>query len=61
MVQVANTSTTCDRFIKDRTAIHFLNILAEVTDRQPLRNRNLAFVGSFLPITMRKSLSSRRR
>ena len=38
----------CDRLIQDRTALHFLDVLAKVADRQLLGDRDCALVGSFL-------------
>src|SRR6202162_3434029 len=34
--KIADASAPCDRFIQDRTALHFLDVLAKVADR-PLR------------------------
>jgi hypothetical protein len=36
VVQIADASATCDGFIQDRTALHFLDVLAKVADRQLL-------------------------
>jgi hypothetical protein len=41
-------SAACDRFIQDRTALHFLDVLAKVADRQLLGDRDRALVGGFL-------------
>src|SRR5882762_2819318 len=37
-----------DRFIQNRTALHLLDVLAKVADRQLLGDRDRALVGSFL-------------
>src|SRR3954471_7443311 len=48
VVEIADASAPCDRFIQDRTALHFLDVLAKVADRQLLGDRDRALVGSFL-------------
>ncbi len=48
VVQIADASAPCDRFIQDRTALHFLDVLAKVADRHLLGDRDRALVGSFL-------------
>ena len=48
VVQVADASAACDRFIQHRTALHFLDVLAKVADGQLLRDRDSAVVGTFL-------------
>jgi hypothetical protein len=48
VVQIADASAPCDRFIQNRAVRHFLDILAKVADRQLFGNRDHAFVGSFL-------------
>jgi len=48
VVQIAHASALCDRFIQDRTPLHFLDVLAKVADRQLLGDRDRALVGSFL-------------
>jgi hypothetical protein len=48
VVQIADASATCDRFIQDRTALHFLDVLAKIADRQLFGDRHHALVGSFL-------------
>ena len=47
-LQIADASAPCDRFIEDRTALHFLDVLAKIADRQLLGDRDCALVGSFL-------------
>ena len=56
MVQIADPSATCDRFIQHRTALHFLNVLAKVADRQLLWDGDRAVVGDPSPTTIRKSV-----
>ena len=48
VMQIAGAAAAGDRFIEHRAALHLLHVLAEVADGQPLRNRDLALVGSFL-------------
>src|ERR1700722_877643 len=48
VVKIADASAACDRFIQDRTALHFLDVLAKVADRQLLRDRDRAIVRTFL-------------
>ncbi len=38
VVQIADASAPRDRFIQNRTALHFLNVLAKVADRHLLGN-----------------------
>ena len=47
-MQIPDASATRDRLIPDRTALHFLDVLAKVADRQLLGDRNRALVGGFL-------------
>ena len=48
VMQVADAAAAGDRFVDHRAAGHLLDILPEVADGQPLRNRHLALVGGFL-------------
>src|SRR5215813_6392628 len=48
VMQIPDASAPCDRFIQDRTALHFLDILAKVADRQLLGDRDRPLVRSFL-------------
>jgi hypothetical protein len=48
VMQIANASTTRDRFIQDRTALHFLDVLTKVADRQLLGDGNCAVVRTLL-------------
>ena len=48
VVQVSDTTAPGDRLIEDGAACHFLDVLAEVADGRPLRDRNLPLVGRFL-------------
>ena len=57
VVQIADASATCDRFMQNGTTLHFLDVLAKVADRQLLGDRDRALVGSFLANhTIRKSV-----
>ncbi len=42
VVQIADASAACDRFIQNRTALHFLDVLAKIADRQLLGDRDCA-------------------
>src|SRR5215510_4630932 len=44
MMQIANATATGYRFIEDRTSGHFLHVLAEISDRELLRNRDITLV-----------------
>jgi hypothetical protein len=48
VVQVANPAAAEDGLVQHRTARHFLDVLTEVSDRQPPGNRHLALVCHFL-------------
>jgi hypothetical protein len=47
--RIADASAACDRFIQNRTTLHFLDVLAKVADRQLLGDRDRALVGDKLP------------
>src|ERR1700691_3956661 len=49
VVQIADASAPANRFIQDRTALHFLDVLAKVADRQLLGDRDRALGGLFSP------------
>src|SRR6476620_7321979 len=44
VMKIAQTATACDRLVQNRASRHLLHVLAEVADRQLLRNRHLPFV-----------------
>jgi hypothetical protein len=48
VVQLAQASAARDRLVQDRAALHLLDVLAEVADRQLLRHGDLALVGGLL-------------
>ena len=48
VMQIPGAPAARDRLIQHDPPLHVFDILAEVADGQPLRNRNLAFVGRFL-------------
>ena len=48
VVQVAHAAAAGDRLVEHRPPGHLLDVLPEVADRQPLRDRHLAFVGRLL-------------
>ena len=48
VVQVAQAAAAGDRLVEHRAALHLLDVLAEVADRELLRHRDLALVGAFL-------------
>src|ERR1700689_3916201 len=56
VVQIADASAACDRFIQNRTPLHFLDVLAKVADRQLLGDRDRASSGVSSPTTIRKSV-----
>ena len=45
VMQVADAAAAENRFVEHRAAGHLLDVLAEVADRQLLRNRDVALVG----------------
>src|SRR5262249_30312767 len=47
VVQLADAAAAVDRLVDDRPPRHLLDVLAEVADRELLRNRDVAFVGDF--------------
>ena len=47
VMQIAEPAAAGDRFVQHGTARHFLDILAEIADRQLLRYGNFAFVRRF--------------
>src|ERR1700730_14197381 len=47
-MEITDASADGNGFIEHRATRHFLNILAEITDRQTLWDRDFAFVGNFL-------------
>ncbi len=57
VVQIADASAACDRFIQDRTALHFLDVLAKVADRQLLGEETAPSSGVSSPTTIRNALS----
>jgi hypothetical protein len=56
VVQIADASAPCDRFIQHRTALHFLDVLAKVADRQLLGTETAPSSGVSSPTTIRKSV-----
>ena len=48
VVQLAQAPAAGDRLVEDRAALHLLDVLAEVADRQLLRHGDLALVGGLL-------------
>ncbi len=48
VMQIADAPAARDGFIENRAALHFFDVLTEVADRHPLRNRDLALVRIFL-------------
>src|SRR5271169_2297777 len=48
VVQIARATAAGDGFVQYRAALHFLFVLAEISDRQPFWNRDIALIGSFL-------------
>ena len=46
----------CDRFIQDRAALHFLDVLAKVADRQLFGTETVPSSGLSSPTTMRNSV-----
>ena len=48
VVEIADAAAAEDRLVEHRAPGHFLDVLAEVADRQLLRHRHIAVVGHFL-------------
>ena len=44
VMQVAGAAAAENRLVQHRPALHFLHILPEIADRQPLRHRHVAFI-----------------
>jgi hypothetical protein len=48
VMQIADAPAARDRLVEHRAARHFLDVLAEIPDRQLLRDGDLALVRAFL-------------